>query len=122
MADFPTTGLQVLHPIQPATRTNKIVYSQDSKAWAKVQKSASEWHHELWTGRFRIQSANMSAMVTFLDTNKAVSITLNLPGIQPFIRTAESNSVYIVPGSFKPEREEDQPMHYVFSLTFLKVP
>jgi hypothetical protein len=121
MADFPTDGLETLYPIQPVTKTNSVVFRLGNMAWGSTQKSASEWHHELWTGRFRIQKAYMSEMLTFLSDYHATPITLNLPGVQPFIRAAESNSVYIVQHN-DPRREDDRPMHYVFSVTFLRVP
>lgn len=112
---LPLTGVEVLYPITIITRTNKIVFAQDSKQWDATQKSSSEWHYEMCKITFRVRELNFPAFYSFLGTNKASTITLAITGVQPFIRAAESNIVYILHYT-KPILQK--PLHRTITVTF----
>lgn len=116
---FPLTGVEVLHPIPPAVKLNERLFRTDRRDWRSAQKTASVWMHEFNTLTFRIRAANMAAFMTFLIANKANSITLNIPGVQPFIRAAESNVCYM-PNHTEPRRIAQ--FYWQMSITFLRVP
>lgn len=116
MATIPTSGVEVFYPIQPTAKSNKLVFRKDSMIWNGVQKSSSLWRHEVVTLKYQIQSGNISAFYGFHITNKGIIATLNFPGIQPFLRAAESNDVYILHFS-KPKRILG--LHYEMTGTYI---
>jgi hypothetical protein len=61
----------------------------------------------------------MQNFMNYLRSVKAVAFNLNLPGVQPFMRAAEINEVYLL-GHTKPVREKQ--FYWKTSLTFLRVP
>ncbi len=116
---FPLTGVEILYPIEPEANSNELSFKTANKGWNQTQKSTDAWHHELNTMKFRVRSINMSAFVTFLRTNKGILITLNVPGISPFIRATASNSVYIDKVG-KVSRSISKPKHYNISIKYLR--
>lgn len=93
----PLTNVEPLWPIQPTITNNTIAYQKDSREWEQVQKSDSLWRSEITSIRFRIfTSVSATTFYVFHNTNKNTNVELNLPGIQPFLRSDESNEVRIL--------------------------
>jgi len=92
----PTDNIQILYPIQPVTRVNKLVFQKGNGEWASVQKSADTWRHELITLRYRARDDYFKIFYQFLVQNKGNTVILELCKVQPFIRSDESNFVTIV--------------------------
>jgi len=124
MPTVPNTGAEIFYPIQPVVQSNNLSYPQDDGQWDNVQKSASAWRNERISLKYRIKDANIEAFIEFLDTNTGAQVTLDTPGISPFLRTNTSNTVYIK-GYTTPSRSANLPMHWEMSVTYqniLKVP
>lgn len=115
---IPDVGIEVLYPIQPKVNSNIIPFQQDSREWSQVQKSSSAWRNEITTLKYRIKMENFRTFYSYLVDNKHRPVVLTLPGVQPFIRAAQTNSVYII--------DIGQPVlilarHYEMSVTYLNV-
>lgn len=121
MATQPTDGVETFYPIQPVVRSNVLVYQQDDGQIDEVQKSGSTWRHEIVTLKFRIMDAYIEAFIEFLEANVGVTMTLNTPGISPFLRTATSNTVYIIPPWSTPKKSGNLPLHWEMSVTYRNV-
>ena len=117
MATLPLTGVEVLHPIQPKPKTNRLVHSTDAFIPKVVSKTASSWRQEIITIEFRIKSGDMATFIFFLEQNFDTTITLNLPGIQPFIRSGASHDCWILDWS-QPTRELEK--HWRMNVTFMR--
>jgi len=117
MATLPLTGVEVLYPIQQAPSTNRLVHNTDAQIPKVVSKTQTSWRQEKLTLEFRIKSENMGAFIAFLEANFGVTITLNVPGIQPFIRSGASHTAWIVDWS-TPQRELEK--HWRMNVTFLR--
>ena len=104
MATFPISICEFVHPVNMDVRDNVIAFPSDAETWDQTQKSSSYWRHERVDLTFRVRAANAATFFQFLEDNKAVLVTLNIPGVQPFLRAAESNDCYILKYT-KPVRE-----------------
>lgn len=112
--------IEVLYPIIPERSLNTMLFRTDLKNWQRVQKSNVIWSHEFITIQFRIVKASyMNTFYAFLEANKGNLVQLNIPGVQPFLRTTESNLAYIRKFS-KPLRENH--VKYRIDVTFLLNP
>lgn len=116
---LPLAGVEVLYPIQPSAKANTRSYRTDSRAYRSVQKSASEWRREYCDIGFRVRAANAAAFLSFIASHIGEAVTLLIPGVQPFIRANESNSVYIV-GASAPSREYQ--FYWRINVTFMRSP
>ena len=115
-AVFPMNGVEILYPIQPTAKTNKIAYRQDDGQWDSAKKSTNNWRHEFSTLRMKVQANNFATFYQFLRDNKGIQVPLETPGFRPFIRATETNNVYI--HSFgQPKRV--YPKLYEINITFL---
>lgn len=116
---LPLTDAEVLYPILPEARNNSLVFFDDSEIPREVLKTSSRWRQEAVTIEFRIKSEGFAAFYDFVRdaTNKKTAFSLNIAGIQPFFRTAETNNVFIV-GYSPPQRERSK--HYRMSVTFFR--
>lgn len=101
--DVPIEDIETLYPIQPTALGNTIVYRKGNGQFVQVKKSASLWRAEVVTLRHRGQETVMEELYTFLVLNKGLIVTMTTCGFQPFIRTEETNDVYIISFS-APER------------------
>jgi len=123
-ATFPPTGIDVepLYPFVPEGRSSVMVHRTDNMVWHPIQKASTKWRHEPITIAFLVRSVYMKTLIDFLIANKgntAQPVILNLPGIQPFLRTSQINDVYII-GYSRPIRERE--FIYKISITFLRAP
>ena len=118
-ASVPTEDLMVMYPIQPTASSNIGIYQKDDRAWEDVQKSATVWRDEIVSLRFRIfTKASMKTFYDFHVDNINVTMILNIPGVQPFIRAAESNVVRIL--SFTAPQQID-PKNYEITVTYRNI-
>lgn len=112
----PTTNVMVLHPIQPSADSNITSYQKDDKQWEQVKTSTNVWRSETVTLRFRIMDiANLKTFYQYHVNNINSVVTLNFPGVKPFIRGTESNDVRIMNFS---EPEQIYPKVYEMSVTY----
>ena len=95
MATLPLDGVKTFYPVKPDPKSNVLVWPQDSREWKTLQKSASAWRHEYVSLKFRINDENYPTFLSFLVANQGKIVTLYFPGMQPFIRSTESNDVYL---------------------------
>ncbi len=119
MATFPTDGIEVLYAIKPKPKSNQLAFQTDDDVWNSMTPTETPWVHEFAEIGFKVREPEDATLVDFLLTNKAVPFVLNLPGVQPFIRAATSNNVYILP---YPDPKKIQTSYWKFILTFLRVP
>lgn len=115
---FPPVEIEVLYPIVPQAASSNIVFRRDNSGWAKVQKSSATWRQEIISLGIQVRHSNFAALWAFLLANKALAVTLNIPGVQPFIRAAEENTCYLLDWS---EPEPVYPFVYKMNITFLRV-
>jgi hypothetical protein len=113
---IPSTGVEILYPIQPVPKSNVLVFSKDSREWEGLQKSATIWRHEFVTLRYRIRSGNIKGFIEALINGKGKKLQLSTPCMQPFIRTTTTNEVYLISWS-NPVREK--ALHHIMSVTYL---
>lgn len=111
--------VEILYSIPISAKSNTLVFRQDSLVWDVVQKSATKWRHEYTTLRFRIRDIYIDAFYQFHVDNRASIVSLTTTGLTPFIRPAETNSVYIIPGFSRPTLEK--PKYYIMSVTYLNI-
>lgn len=122
---FPPDGIsalgsvEILYPIQPLMDASRMVYRTDSLSWKVVNKSESKWRHEMVTLSYRVHRNSFPDFYNALIENKGSVITLNTPGVQPFIRSDETNRVYVTQIG-KPIREKE--FHWRIAVTFLRDP
>lgn len=105
------------YPIVPQRSSNRLNFRTDNKTWKVVQKSKNKWGHEFITIQFTIiKAAYMKTFYQFLEDNAGKVVSFSTPGFQPFLRTTETNPVYIKNFS-KPQRVK--PKTYTISVTLL---
>ena len=109
---------EILHPIQPVVKSNKKVFRRDDRTWTKVQKSELLWRHELVTLRYRIDRTRIAVMTAFFKSSKGQLTQLVTDGIQPFMRSATTNSVYTI--DYTSPRLE-MPAQYSIDVTYLNI-
>jgi hypothetical protein len=108
-------AVEIIYPIKPDGRTNRLVHKLDTGYVTVVQKTQTLVRKEKDTIQFRIRRDNFDAFYGFLVDNYGINVTLNIPGIQPFIRAGASHTVKII--DFSPPMCEN-PLHYRMSVTF----
>ena len=112
--------IELLYPMVPKHTRNKLLFRTDNKNWVGVQKSINRWGHEFITLKYRIHKAvYMDTFYKFLEDNAGKIITLDTPGVQPFMRATESNEAYIKKFT-RPKREKQKTWR--IDVTFLHNP
>jgi hypothetical protein len=122
---FPPEGIsslgsvEILYPIQPMMDASRMVYRTDSLSWKVVNRSENKWRHELVTLNYRVHRNAFPEFYDALLENKGSVLTLNTPGVQPFIRSDETNQVFVTQVG-RPIREKE--FHWRIAVTFLRDP
>lgn len=79
---FPLTNVEILHPITPTLKVDKLVHMTDNGQWRRVIKSTTD--ERTVTLKLRIDSSVMDTVLTYLDTNYNATFELNTPSVYPF--------------------------------------
>lgn len=116
---WPTTGIELIYPIVPFSKTNRAVFRDGNGHYKPIVKYGATWKHEFCTLNFQVRYDSVSEAIDFLRTNKGQSVSYSISGVQMFIRSDETNNVYII--SYTKITREKQ-FYSKFSVTFMRVP
>jgi hypothetical protein len=115
---FPPVEVEVLYPIVPQAESGAVLFQRDDRGFGSVKKSAASWRREYIEIAVRVRHSNFPTLWAWLAANRARLVSVNLPGVQPFIRAAEENTAFLVDfGSPEPVF----PFIYQINITFLRV-
>lgn len=115
---FPPVEVEVLYPIVPQAQSGRVLFERDDRGFGSAQKSATIWRRELVQLAVRVRHSNFPALWTWLKANRAQLVTLNVPGVQPFIRADEENDAFLLDFSAP---DPIFPFVYQINVTFLRV-
>lgn len=96
MADFPTTGVEIIDVIEKDITSNKYAVSMDSKTWNGGKKSSTEWKHERANVVIRVFDTSMASLMAFIEANKHILTRFIFNGYTHFNRTTSTNYGYMI--------------------------
>jgi hypothetical protein len=118
VSTFPPVEVEVLYPIVPQAESGSVIFQRDDRGFAAVKKSAAAWRREYIQLAVRVRHSNFPTLWAWLTANRARLVSVNLPGVQPFIRAAEENSAFLLDFSAP---DPVFPFVYQINITFLRV-
>ena len=115
---FPPVEVEVLYPIVPQAESGAVLFQRDDRGFGSVKKSAASWRREYIEIAVRVRHSNFPTLWAWLTANRTRLVSVNLPGVQPFIRAAEENNAFLVDFGAP---EPIFPFVYQINITFLRV-